>query len=133
MLFGALAAASYLIMVLILSNSCKSSEILIHIVLFVSCRSINPILDTLLRIAPEIYRSFTALIGPVVDSTLPLSSTSVGSSTAASGEANAFELGGGGSGSGGGGSFDGNKFHRPRSTVGLSKSHSSDLLNRPRG
>ncbi|KAL5969078.1 hypothetical protein TSMEX_003200, partial [Taenia solium] len=95
-------------------------------------RSINPILDTLLRIAPEIYRSFTTLIGPLADSTLSLSSAPVGSSTAAPGEANALELGGGGSGSGGGGSFDGNKFHRPRSTVGLSKSHSSDLLNRPR-
>ncbi|KAL5112608.1 hypothetical protein TcWFU_007873 [Taenia crassiceps] len=95
-------------------------------------RSISPILDTLLRISPEIYRGFTALIGPLADSTLPLSSASAGSSTAAPGEANALELGGGGSGSGGGGSFDGNKFHRPRSTVGLSKSHSSDLLNRPR-
>nr|CDS23572.1 Integrator complex subunit 3 [Echinococcus granulosus] len=99
-------------------------------------RSINPILDTLLRIAPDIYRSFTTLIGPLVDSTLPLSSapgaSGVGSSTAAPGEANALELGGGGSGGGGGGSFDGNKFHRPHSTVGLSKSHSSDLLSRPR-
>uniref|UniRef100_A0A0R3WIK2 Integrator complex subunit 3 n=1 Tax=Hydatigena taeniaeformis TaxID=6205 RepID=A0A0R3WIK2_HYDTA len=101
-------------------------------------RSINPILDTLLRIAPEIYRNFANLLGPLVDSTLPLSSASgasgVGSSTAAP-EGNSLEFGGGGgggSGSGGGGSFDGNKFHRPRSTVGSSKSHSSDLLNRPR-
>nr|VZI43707.1 unnamed protein product [Spirometra erinaceieuropaei] len=33
-------------------------------------RSLNPLMDFLLRAYPEVYRSFSALIGPVIDSTI---------------------------------------------------------------
>lgn len=33
-------------------------------------RSLNPLMDFLLRAFPEVYRSFSALIGPVIDSTI---------------------------------------------------------------
>uniref|UniRef100_A0A5K3EP16 Ints3_N domain-containing protein n=1 Tax=Mesocestoides corti TaxID=53468 RepID=A0A5K3EP16_MESCO len=66
-------------------------------------RSISPFLDILLRASPEIYRNFSSLIGPLVDSTLPIpSAIGPGCGSASTPIPVANEVGGGS----GGGSTD---------------------------
>ncbi|VDD80258.1 unnamed protein product [Mesocestoides corti] len=91
-------------------------------------RSISPFLDILLRASPEIYRNFSSLIGPLVDSTLPIpSAIGPGCGSASTPIPVANEVGGGS----GGGSTDGNKFHHPRPHLGPSNIHTSpDLFNK---